>query len=34
VVYDPTVAKEDDLIQAVRNAEGMHPYGAKVKKED
>ncbi|MBI4165210.1 MAG: heavy-metal-associated domain-containing protein [Acidobacteria bacterium] len=31
VVYDPAVAKEDDLIQAVRNANGMHPYDARVK---
>jgi copper chaperone CopZ len=33
VTYDPDVAKED-LIKAIKNAEGMHPYDAKVKKKD
>ena len=32
VKYDPDVVKVEDLIKAVRNAHGMHPYDAKVKK--
>ena len=32
VKYDPDVAKVEDLIKAVKNARGMHPYDAKVKK--
>lgn len=34
VTYDPNVVKEEDLIKAVKNAEGMHPYEAKVKKKE
>jgi len=33
VKYDPDVAKLDDLIQAVKNARGMNPYNAKIKKK-
>ncbi len=33
VKYDPEVVKEEDLIQAVKNARGMHAYDAKVKKK-
>ena len=33
VNYDPDVAKVEDLIKAVKNARGMNPYSAKVKKE-
>ena len=33
VKYDPDVATVEDLIKAVKNARGMNPYGAKVKKE-
>jgi copper chaperone CopZ len=32
VNYDPDVAKVEDLIKAVKNARGMNPYSAKVKK--
>ncbi len=34
VVYDPAVAKEEDLIEAVKNADGMHPYNARVKERE
>ena len=34
VVYDPKIAKEEDLIQSVRNANGMHPYDARVKRTE
>ncbi len=34
VTYDPDVVKEEDLIKAVKNSEGMHPYEAKVKKKE
>jgi copper chaperone CopZ len=34
VKYDPDVAKVDDLIKAVKEANGPHgPYDAKVKKK-
>ncbi len=33
VKYDPDVVKVEDLIKAVKNARGMNPYDAKVKKE-
>ena len=33
VKYDDDVAKIDDLIQAVKNARGMNPYNAKIKKK-
>jgi len=33
VKYDADVVKVEDLINAVKNARGMSPYGAKVKKE-
>ena len=32
VKYDPDVVKVDDLIKAVKEARGMNPYDAKVKK--
>jgi copper chaperone CopZ len=32
VKYDPDVVTVEDLIKAVKNARGMHPYDAKVKK--
>ena len=31
VTYDPNVAKTEDLIAAVGNAEGVNPYTATVK---
>lgn len=31
VTYDPTIAKVEDLIAAVGNAEGVNPYSATVK---
>ena len=31
VTYDPALARIDDLIEAVRKAEGVSPYGAEVK---
>ncbi len=31
VKYDPSKAKVEDLVKAVRNANGMHSYDAKVK---
>ncbi len=34
VTYDPSLAKEEDLIKAVKNAQGMHPYEARVKKKE
>jgi copper chaperone CopZ len=34
VTYDPTLVKEEDLVKAVKNAQGMHPYDARVKKEE
>lgn len=33
VVYDPGTAKVEDLIKAVKEARGMNPYDAKVKKK-
>jgi len=33
VTYDPDVAKEEDLIKAVKGARGMNPYDAKIKKK-
>ena len=33
VVYDPETAKVEDLIKAVKEARGMNPYDAKVKKK-
>lgn len=33
VKYDPSKAKAEDLVKAVRNAHGMGSYDAKVKKE-
>jgi copper chaperone CopZ len=33
VKYDQDVVKVEDLIKAVKNARGMSPYDAKVKKE-
>ena len=33
VKYDPDVAKVDDLIKSVNNAQGMSSYSAKVKKK-
>ena len=33
VKYDADVVKVEDLINAVKNARGMSPYDAKVKKE-
>ncbi len=33
VTYDPKRVKVEDLIKAVKEARGMHPYDAKVKKE-
>ncbi len=33
VKYDPEVATVEDLIKAVRNARGMSPYDARVKKK-
>lgn len=33
VKYDPDAAKVDDLIKAVKNAQGMSSYDAKVKKK-
>jgi len=33
VVYDPGVAKVEELVKAVKNARGMSPYDAKVKKK-
>ena len=32
VKYDADVVKVEDLIKAVKNARGMNPYSAKVKK--
>ncbi len=34
VTYDPSLAKEEDLVSAIKNAQGMHPYEARVKKKD
>ena len=34
VTYDPTVVKAEDLVKAIKNAQGMHPYEAQVKKKD
>ncbi len=31
VNYDPSLVKEEDLIKAVKNAQGMHAYEARVK---
>jgi hypothetical protein len=31
VTYDPSVAKTEDMIAAVGNAEGVNPYSASVK---
>ena len=33
VKYDQDLVKVEDLITAVKNARGMNPYNAKVKKE-
>ena len=33
VKYDADVAKVENLIKAVKDARGMNPYDAKVKKE-
>jgi copper chaperone CopZ len=33
VKYDPEVVKVEELINAVKNARGMNPYDAKVKKK-
>ena len=33
VKYDPQACKVDDLIKAVKNAQGMSSYDAKVKKK-
>ena len=33
VKYDPEQAKVEDLIKAVKDARGMHPYDAKVKEK-
>jgi copper chaperone CopZ len=33
VTYDSAVVKVDDLIKAVKNAQGMASYDAKVKKK-
>jgi copper chaperone CopZ len=33
VKYDSDVVKVEELIKAVKNARGMNPYDAKVKKE-
>lgn len=33
VKYDPSKAKTEDLVKAVRNAHGMGSYDAKVKEE-
>ena len=33
VKYDPDVAKVEDLIKAVNNAQGMSSYSAKLKKK-
>ena len=33
VIYDPGTAKVEDLIKAVKEARGMNPYDAKVKKK-
>lgn len=32
VTYDPAQTKVEDLVEAVRNAKGMHEYSAEVKK--
>ncbi len=34
VTYDPSVVKPEDLVKAIKNAQGMHPYEARVKKKD
>lgn len=34
VTYDPTVVKAGDLVKAIKNAQGMHPNEARVKKKD
>jgi len=34
VTYDPSLVKEEDLVMAVKNAQGMHPYEARVKREE
>ncbi len=33
VTYDPELVKVEDLIKAVKNAQGMHTYDATVKKK-
>lgn len=33
VTYDPDLVKPEDLIQAVRQAKGMHEYDARLKQE-
>lgn len=32
VTYDPSLVTEEDLVKAVKNAHGMHPYEARVKR--
>ncbi len=34
VTYDPSRAKEEDLVNAIMNAQGMHPYEAGGKKKE
>ncbi len=34
VTYDPRLVKEQDLVKAIKNAQGMHPYEAQVRKKD
>jgi copper chaperone CopZ len=33
VKYDPDVAKDEDLIKAVKDSRGMNSYNAKIKKK-
>ena len=34
VTYDPNLVKEEDWVKASKNAQGMHPYEARVKKKE
>jgi copper chaperone len=34
VTFDPSLVKEEDLVKAVKNAQGMHPYDARVKRDE
>ncbi len=34
VTFDPSLVKEEDLVKAVKNAQGMHPYEARVKRDE